>query len=100
MLRDSPKLNQAWVKIIPHINDTALLLTGIGLVMTTKIFPWANVWLAAKLVALVIYILLGTVALKRGKSKTQKVVAWILAILAFVYMLMVAKYRTPWPLGL
>lgn len=99
MLLDSDKLNQRWVKIVPHINDTFLLLSGIGLVLVTKIYPWQHPWLATKLMALIVYILLGTIAIKRGKTKNQKIIAWILAMLVFVYMLLVAKYHNPWPIG-
>ena len=97
MMSDSAKLSQRWVKIVPHINDTLLLVSGVCMVVIAKIYPWENTWLAAKLMALVVYILLGTVALKRGKTKNRKIIAWILALLVFVYMLMVARYHTPWP---
>ena len=99
MLLDSDKLNQRWVKIVPHINDTLLLLSGVGLVQVTKIYPWQHPWLATKLTALIVYILLGTIAIKRGKTKNQKIIAWILAMLVFIYMLLVAKYHNPWPIG-
>lgn len=99
MLTDSPKLNRTWVKIVPHVNDTVLLLSGIGLVISAKMMPWEHAWLVAKLIALLGYILLGSIALKRGKTKNRRIIAWILAILVFVYMLAVARTRTPWPLG-
>ena len=100
MLLDSEKLNRRWVKIVPHINDTFLLLSGIGLILVTKFYPWQHPWLATKLTALIVYILLGTIAIKRGKTKNQKIIAWILAMMVFIYMLLVAKYHSPWPFGL
>lgn len=99
MLQDSSKLNQTWVKIVPHVNDTILLLSGILLVISRNMMPWEHAWLAAKLIALLGYILLGTIALRRGRTKNQKIIAWILAILVFMYMLGVAKTHSPWPLG-
>jgi uncharacterized membrane protein SirB2 len=51
--------------------------------------------LLAKLIALVIYILLGTVALKRGRNKQQRVFAWLLALAVFAYMVMVARTHNP-----
>lgn len=97
MMMDSPRLSASWVKIVPHINDTLLLLSGIVMVVMLKIYPWEHSWLATKLILLLAYILLGTIALKRGKTKNQRVIAWILALLVFIYMLMVARYHDPLP---
>ena len=53
----------------PHVNDTLLLTSGFGLAVMLGQYPCVNGWLTAKLVALIVYIVLGTVALKRGKTK-------------------------------
>lgn len=97
MILDSPKLSARWVRIVPHINDSLLLLSGVVMVIMLKIYPWEHSWLATKLVLLLAYILLGTIALKRGKTKTHRVIAWILAILVFIYMLVVASSHNPLP---
>jgi len=97
MLTNSPRLQARWVKIFPHVNDTFLLASGITLVVITKLYPWQQPWLMAKIIALLVYILLGTIALKRGKTKNQKIVAWVLAIMVFVYMITVARSHNPWP---
>lgn len=100
MMTDSPKLQMRWVKIFPHINDTILLLSGITLVVLTGLYPWEQPGLMAKIIALLVYVLLGTIALKRGKTKNQKIIAWFLAIIVFVYMVFVAKTHSPMPFGL
>ena len=68
MLRESPALQQRWVKIAPHTVDTLLLVSAIALAWQFGISPLAHPWLAAKIVALLLYIVIGTVALKRGKT--------------------------------
>jgi len=97
MLRDSPLLQQRWVKIVPHIVDTALLLSAITLAIQLSISPLAAPWLMAKIIALLGYILIGTIAIKRGKTKHIRLIAWITAQLVFAYMVTVALTHNPLP---
>ena len=97
MMRDSPRLKARWVRIVPHINDTLLLASGISLAVLIGQYPLVNGWLTAKLFALIAYIVLGTVALKRGKTKNQRIAAWLAALLVFGYMVAVAVAHDPLP---
>jgi len=97
MLMDSPRLQARWARIVPHINDTLLLASGIALAVLMQQYPLVHGWLTAKLFALIAYIVLGTLALKRGKTKAQRVTAWIAALLVFGYMLAVARAHDPFP---
>jgi len=97
MLMDSPRLQARWTRIVPHINDTLLLASGIALAVLMQQYPLVHGWLTAKLFALIAYIVLGTLALKRGKTKAQRVTAWIAALLVFGYMLAVARAHDPLP---
>ena len=97
MLMESPFLTKKWVKIVPHIIDTILLTSAIALVVEIGQYPFVNNWLTAKLVALIGYIVLGTIALKRGKTKSIRIAAFIGALLVFSYILGVAMFRTPLP---
>ena len=97
MLMDSPRLQARWARIVPHINDTLLLASGIALAVLMQQYPLVHGWLTAKLFALIAYIVLGTLALKRGKTKAQRVTAWIAALLVFGYMLAVARAHDPLP---
>lgn len=93
----SPRLGASWARILPHLNDTVLLASGIALAWTLGLSPLEHGWLAAKLVALVAYIVLGTIALKRGKTRGQRIAAGIAALLVFGYMLAVARTHSPLP---
>ena len=97
MMADSPRLQARWVRIVPHVNDTLLLTSGISLAILMQQYPLVHGWLTAKFFALIAYILLGTIALKRGKTKAQRVAAWIAALLVFGYMVAVAMAHDPFP---
>jgi uncharacterized membrane protein SirB2 len=97
MLRASPLLNNTWVKVVPHIIDTLLLGAGIWLAINIAQYPGTHAWLTAKVLGLLAYIVLGTIALKRGKTKKIRVTAWIAATLVFLYIVWVALNRSPLP---
>jgi len=97
MMADSPRLQARWVRIVPHLNDTVLLASGIALAFTLRLSPLDHGWLAAKLIALVGYIVLGTVALKRGRTRGKRIAAWFAALLVFGYMVSVAVAHAPFP---
>jgi uncharacterized membrane protein SirB2 len=96
-LRVNPILQQRWVRIIPHVVDTALLISAITLAIQLSISPLSAPWLMAKIIALLLYIILGTIALKRGKTRNIRLGAWITAQLVFVYMVTVALTHNPLP---
>lgn len=98
MLQASPHLQARWVKIVPHVNDTLLLASGIGLALMIRQYPFVNAWLTAKFFALLAYILLGTLALKRARSKAGRTASGLAALAVFAYLVMVAVSRSaaPW----
>ncbi len=97
MLTDSPRLQRTWVKIVPHAIDTVLLASAITLTIMIHQYPIVNGWLTAKVLALLVYIGLGTVALKRGGTKRVRILAWLGALLVFGYIVAVALRHNPLP---
>ncbi|MDY0965492.1 SirB2 family protein [Massilia sp. CFBP9026] len=95
MLADSRRLEQRWVRIAPHVIDTLLLGSAIGLAVWSSQYPGQSPWLTAKLVALVAYIGLGTVALKRGRTRQVRALAFVGALACFAYILAVAVTKNP-----
>jgi len=93
MMKDSPRLQQRWVKIVPHINDTLLLITGITLAVNIQQYPLVHGWLTAKIIALLVYIGLGVMTIRHGRSKQQRIITWVAAIIVFMYMIGVATTR-------
>ncbi len=90
MLTDSGLLNARWTRIVPHINDTLLLTAAIAMLVVAGLNPMDQPWLLAKIIGLLVYIGLGTVALKRGKTKSTRILALIAALGVFGYIIAVA----------
>jgi uncharacterized membrane protein SirB2 len=97
MLQQSPRLRALWVRILPHLIDTLLLASAIALVVMSRQYPVEQHWLTAKVVALLLYIGLGMVALRRGRTRTVRTLAWLAALGVFVYIVSVAMTRSPLP---
>ena len=95
MVLDSPRLRMRWVRVVPHVNDTLLLAAGVWLALMLRVSLGANPWLVAKLVALPVYVGLGMLALRAGRTKRVRIVAWVAALLVFFYIAAVAITRSP-----
>ncbi|MBU1426211.1 MAG: SirB2 family protein [Gammaproteobacteria bacterium] len=93
--RGSPVMRQRWVKIVPHIVDTLLLGSAIALAVVTHQYPFVDTWLTVKVGCLLLYIGLGFVALKYGKTITIRVLAWLAAQAVFGYIVLVAIFHNP-----
>jgi len=93
MMRESPRLQKLWIKVVPHLIDSALLASAILLAIQLRLNPLVHGWLAAKVVALVAYIAVGTIGLKYGKTKNIRVTAWVGALIIFAYIVLVALTR-------
>lgn len=93
MLTDSPLLRMRVVQVAPHIVDTVLLASAIALAVAARLSPLQHTWLATKIVALLLYIILGTVALKRGRTRRVRVIAFAAALAVFAYIVSVALQR-------
>ena len=94
MLRDSTLLRQRWVRITPQVVDTVLLLSAIVLAVQMHFSPMEQPWLMAKIIALVIYIAVGLVALRLGRSKRVRLSAWLLGLFIFMYIVSVAMSKS------
>ena len=98
MLARPGALRARWLRVLPHLIDTALLAAALGMLWLARLNPVDAPWLLAKIVALLIYVALGTVALKRGRTLGTRVAAWVLALAVFGYIVAVALAKDPWPL--
>lgn len=90
MLRESPRLQDRWIRILPHVNDTLLLAAAIAMLVVGSLNPLEQPWLMAKIIGLLAYIGVGTVALKRGRTKAVRVKALVAALGIFAYIVAVA----------
>lgn len=95
MLAGSPLLQRRVARTVPHVVDTLLLASALAMAVASGQYPFAVPWLTAKLAGLVAYVLCGTVALKRGRTKAERSAFLVLAIVAFGYIVSVALSRDP-----
>lgn len=84
-----------WAKVVPHIIDTVLLLSALGLIYHIQQYPFVDHWLSAKLIALMAYIMLGVVTLKTTKPTPIRALAFVGAIVTFFYIVGAAIKHSP-----
>ena len=82
-------------KSVPHVVDTVLLLSALVLAWMLRLNPLTTPWLAAKIVALLVYIVLGMVALNPKRPLRLRAVAWLAALASFGYIVSVALTKSP-----
>ena len=95
LMQDSTKLQQRWVKILPHVVDTILLTSAVALAMIIQQSPISDSWLTAKVIGLLLYIGLGMIAMRFGKTQRVRIIAWITAQCVFIYIVLVALTKSP-----
>ena len=97
MVARPPALQARWARVMPHIVDSVLLAAAIGMLVIAQLNPLRSPWLVAKIVGLLLYIGIGTVALKRGRTLRVRLTAWLLAQVVLLYIVAVAFVKNPWP---
>lgn len=95
MMSSSALLLHPVTRVLPHIIDTVFLLSGIAMLFMLSLNPFNVPWLVAKFAGLIVYIVLGTIALKRGRTRQLRVLALAGAFLVFAYVVGVALSRSP-----
>lgn len=84
-------------KTLPHVIDTVLFASALTLAAWLHLNPLTTPWLAAKIVALLVYIGLGMVALKPSRPKSQRIAAMLAAFATLAYIASVAVTKSPLP---
>lgn len=80
--------------------DSLLLSAGVSLWTLLLHNPLHEAWLATKLALLVIYVVLGSFALKRARSPAARLAFLLAALLCAAMMIAIARTRNPlgwWP---
>ena len=93
-LTDNPLLARRLTRVLPHCIDTLLLASAVGMLVIWRTSPLEFDWLLAKLVALMVYIGLGMVALRFGRTARGRTVAYTLALASGLYILSVAYTKS------
>lgn len=83
-----------WLKIVPHAIDSLLLVSALMMAWLVGFTPANSPWLLAKIIALLFYIGLGSIAMKARGVKQW--LAFMAACLCFAYIVMVALTKHVW----
>ncbi len=94
MISGSPLRALRIVKVVPHIVDTVLLASAVALAVQLGVAPWNAGWLGYKTVALFVYVGLGMVALRYGRTRRVRTAIGALAIAVFASIVWVAHYKS------
>lgn len=95
MFRASPLLNARWIRVLPHVNDTILLVAALSLAVMSGQYPFVVDWVTAKVLGLIAYIILGSLGLRAGSTRRMRIVCWLAAMAVFAWIVSVAVTRQP-----
>ncbi len=84
------------VRLLSMGIDTLLLAAGVALWAALQLNPMRDAWLGTKLLLLLVYIVLGSWALKRGRTPRVRAVCFVAAVAVFLFMVGVARGHHPW----
>jgi len=94
------QLDASWPMVAPlrylsYTIDTVLLTAALMLVTILHQYPFVNGWLTAKLLLLVCDVVLGSYALKRGRTRAVRTGCWIAALLVYLFIVSIARAHHP-----
>lgn len=96
---NNPRFQARWVRVLPHIVDSVLLLSGAGLIALTGYLPFTvkGAWLTEKLFGVIIYIVLGFIALGRHRPRGQQAgfIAFMLGLVVLYIIIKLAATKVP-----
>jgi uncharacterized membrane protein SirB2 len=84
------------LRYLSYTIDTTLLTAALMLASILHQYPFVHAWLTVKVLLLIVYVVLGTYALKRGRTPTVRTVCLAAALLVYMMIISVARTRDPW----
>lgn len=93
MLAESPLLRHGVLRWTPHVVDTVLLTSALMLTGILHQYPFANGWLTAKVLGLVAYVVLGSIALRRGGTLRVRRLTLVGALASVAYIVATALHH-------
>jgi uncharacterized membrane protein SirB2 len=85
----------ATLRYLSYSIDTVLLTAALMLVSMLPATLFANHWLTVKLVLLVVYVVIGSFALKRGSSGRVRAICFAAALAVYATMFGIARAHQP-----
>jgi len=85
------------LRYLTYTIDTVLLTAALMLATLLHQYPFVHGWLTVKVLLLVVYIVLGSLALKRARTRAARAGYFVAALL--VYLCIIGVARAHHPLG-
>jgi uncharacterized membrane protein SirB2 len=95
MIFDSPLVSSRVLRWTPVAVDTVLLTSALMLTTVIHQYPFTTGWLTTKVVLLLAYIGLGSIALRRGRTKPVRIAAFVAALGTVGFLVSVARAHQP-----
>jgi uncharacterized membrane protein SirB2 len=95
MLAGMPAANHVALRRISVAIDILLLAAAITLTTIIHQYPFVQAWLTVKVLLLVVYIVLGVFALRRGRTRAVRATCFGAAMLVFLFIVSVARAHDP-----
>ncbi|HKR36414.1 MAG TPA: SirB2 family protein [Steroidobacteraceae bacterium] len=83
------------LRYLSYSIDTVLLTAALMLATILHQYPFVHGWLTAKVLLLVCYVVLGSFALKRGRTRAVRTWCWIAALLVYLFIVSIARAHHP-----
>jgi uncharacterized membrane protein SirB2 len=95
MVAGSPHVQNAVLRYTSYTVDLGLLTAALMLTSVIHQYPFGTHWLTMKIALLVVYIVLGSIALKRGRTQRARTVAFVAALATVAFLYSVARAHHP-----
>jgi uncharacterized membrane protein SirB2 len=83
------------VRYLSYSIDTVLLTAAFMLMTVLHQYPFVQSWLTVKVSLVVLYIALGTFALRRGRTPAVRIACWVAALAVFGLIITIARSHDP-----
>lgn len=95
MLAGSSHVHAGVLRYTSYAVDTMLLTAALMLTSVLHQYPFATDWLTMKVFLLVVYVALGSIALKRGRTRPARSMAFVSALVTVAFLYSVARAHHP-----
>ncbi len=83
------------LRYLSYAIDTVLLTAALMLVTVLRQYPFVQDWLTVKVLLLIVYIVLGSFALKRGGTRAVRAGFYVAALAVYLFIASVARAHHP-----
>ena len=95
IIRSYPQSQERWARILPHVVDTALVISAVWLLFSSPQKGWPGDWLTIKLLLIAAYVALAQYVFHVARGLVTRMLLWVMALLVFLFVTTVAVLHDP-----